>query len=366
LFACSTLAVGGAERQWSLLVPALRSRFDVSVLTLVTEGPFFEELRVRGIPVFCAHMRRRTDLRGVKRALRLAALRPKLVVTHSINADVVGHLIARRAGAAHVTNEHFNVGPGAPTRLHRRLLGRLVGPRVDSAIAIANVQVPRLVELGYHPDKVRVIYNGVAGPVPAESRSHVREKLGVRGDEFLALLVATLRPEKEAHVFLEAVREAHRTDPRIRGLIVGGGPELGPLKELAGGDGVVQVLGQRLDVPDLLGAADVGCLSSAAEGIPMSLLEAMALGKPVLATDVGGVAEAVIAERTGILVPVGDRLAYAEALRRLASNPNFAHRLGEAGRERHRRVFSLQRMIAEYERAFEEILNERATVSTRL
>jgi L-malate glycosyltransferase len=359
LFACSTLAVGGAERQWSLLLPALHDRFDVSVLTLVTEGAFFEQLRANGIPATCAHMRRPTDLHGVRRALRLSEFRPQLVVTQSIDAHVIGHMIARRAGAAHVTNEHFNVGPGSPKRRHRRMLGRLVGPRVERAIAIANAQVPELVRLGYRPERIRVIYNGVPDPVPMESRSLVRHRLGVRDDEVLALLVATLRPEKEAHVFLEAVLTANRADARIRGIIVGGGPELRALEELAGSNGVVQVLGERRDVPDLIGAADVCCLSSAAEGIPMSLLEAMALGKPVVATSVGGVAEAVVIEKTGILVPVGDRNAFAEALLRLASNPDFAHRLGEAGRERHRVTFSLRRMITEYERVFEEVLPER-------
>src|SRR5439155_1596772 len=183
------------------------------------------ELRSRGISISCAHMRRRTDLRGLRRALRLASFQPDLVVTQGINAHIVGHVIARRVGAAHVTNEH--AGPGSPTRLHQDALTRLVG----------------------------------------------------------------------------------------------GGPDADRLRQLAGDDRVVQLLGKRLDVPDIFSAADVGCLSSAAEGVPVSLLEAMALGKPVVATDVGGVAEAVEAEKTGVLVPVGDCDAFAAALLRLASNP---------------------------------------------
>jgi glycosyltransferase involved in cell wall biosynthesis len=142
----------------------------------------------------------------------------------------------------------------------------------------------------------------------------------------------------------------------VRGFIVGGGPESERLKELAAGDRVVQVLGERLDIPDILGAADVSCLSSAAEGMPMSLLEAMALEKPVVATDVGGVAEAVEAEKTGILVPPGDQEAFAEALLKLAANPALAQQLGKAGRQRYRDLFFLERMIADYARAFEQVL----------
>jgi glycosyltransferase involved in cell wall biosynthesis len=356
LFACSTLAVGGAERQWSLLIPELRGHFDVFVLTLVSEGRFFNELRSLGISISCAHMRHRTDLRGLRRALRLASFQPDLVVTQSIDAHIVGHLIARRVGAAHVTNEHFNVGPAAPTRMHRDALTRLVGPRVDSAIAISNVQIPRLVRLGYRRETIRVIHNGVPTPIPTEPASSVRARLHVRRNEFLALLVATLRPEKTAQVFLEAVRTAHQTDPRVRGLIVGGGPEADRLRELAGDDRVVQLLGEREDVPDIVSAADVSCLSSAAEGVPVSLLEAMALGKPVVATDVGGVAEAVEAEKTGLLVPVGDQEAFVEALLKLAADPALARRLGQAGKQRHRDVFGLERMIAEYDHAFNQVL----------
>jgi glycosyltransferase involved in cell wall biosynthesis len=354
LFACSTLAVGGAERQWALLIPELCSRFDVFVLTLVSEGRFFDELRSRGISISCAHMRCRADLRGLRRALRLASFQPHLVVTQSIDAHIVGHLIARRTGAAHVTNEH--AGPGSPTRLHREALTRFLGGRVNSVIAVSNAQVPRLVKLGYAPANITVIHNGVPTPIPTEPRSSVRGRLGVRANDFLALLVATLRPEKSAHVFLEAVRRAHRANPRVRGWIVGGGPESHRLGELAGDDRVVQVLGEKLDVPDILGAADVSCLSSTAEGVPMSLLEAMALGKPVVATDVGGVAEAVEAEKTGILVPVGDQNAFAEALLKLAADPALARRLGQAGRQRHHDVFSLERMVSAYNRTFDQIL----------
>jgi len=112
-------------------------------------------------------------------------------------------------------------------------------------------------------------------------------------------------------------------------------------------------------VPDLLSAADASCLSSTAEGVPMALLEAMALAKPVIATDVGGVSSAVEAEKTGLLVDVGDEKAFAEALVRLAADPAFARGLGEAGRERHREFFGIERMVEEYARVFRETLEAR-------
>ncbi len=355
LFVCSGLNVAGAERQWSLLIPPLRERgFDVRVLTLVHEGPFFGELRAQGIDARCARMRRRTDLAGLRRAVRLAEPRPDLVVTHSINAHVVGHLIARRAGVPHVTTEH--AGPEVPTRAHREALARLVGPRVDRTIVVSRVQIPRLVRFGYRPERIRVIGNAVPELSPSEPPAAVRSSFGVRSDEFLAVLVATLRPEKSVDIFIRAVREANRSDPRLRGLVVGDGPELERLKVLAGDDRVVQLVGQRMDVPDILNAADAVGLSSTAEGAPMVLLEAMSLGKPIIASDVGGIPEAVVHEKNGLLVPVGDAKAFSDALLHLASNPALAEGLGRAGRTRHRDLFAMDRMITEYAEVFHEVL----------
>lgn len=361
LFVCSELVWGGAERQWSLLIPRLRPRFDVSLLTLVGEGPFYTQLREAGVPVDCAHMSRRADLNGWRRALRRADDKPDLIVTQSINADIVGNVIASRARAAHVRTAHFNVGPGAPRSRYRDLLARLLAPRVDGVIAVSEAQLPRLQRLGYRSDAIRIVPNAVELPVVARPAQEVREALGVGAGEFLALLVAALRPEKCAELFVAAVRRAHSADRRVRGVIAGGGPELERIRALAGADDVVQVLGPRADVPDLMAAADVVCLSSDAEGVPMVLLEAMALGRPTVATRVGGVSEAVEDETTGLLVPTKDEPAFAAALLRLVVEPELRARLGEAGRRRHRERFGMDRMIEGYSHVFEEVLEAKGS-----
>jgi glycosyltransferase involved in cell wall biosynthesis len=363
LFVCSALIVGGAERQWSLLIPRLRPRFDVSLLTLVGEGPFFEQLRAAGVPVDCAHMRRRTDPGGWRRALRHADSEPDLVVTQSINADIVGSAIAARAHSAHVSTAHFNVGPGAPRSRYRDLMARVLAPRLDAVIAVSEAQLPRLQRLGYRRPAIRIIPNGVEVPAVAHPAREVREALGIDPSEFLALLVATLRPEKRADLFVAAVRRAHVADRRVRGAVAGGGPELESVRALAGNDGVVQVLGTRADVPDLMQAADVVCLASDAEGVPMAVLEAMALGKPTVATRVGGVPEAVNDEKTGLLVPTNDEPAFASALLRLATEPEFRARLGETGRLRHRELFGVDRMMEEYAQVFEAVLEAKASAA---
>jgi glycosyltransferase involved in cell wall biosynthesis len=351
-------AGGGAERQWSLLIPGLRdSGFDVSLLTLVARGSLFDQLVELGVPARCVRMRHRTDLIRLRHALRYSDGRPDLVVTQSINAHVVGQLIARRTEAPHVATEH--AGPGVPHATHRALLARLIAPRVDSVVAVSRAQVPRLLALGYRPDRLTIIHNAVPAMTQTELPGTVRDELRVPVGNFLAALVANLRPEKRIDVFIRAVQTAARKDGRVSGIVVGDGPEFGRLSELVDDDGAVRLIGHRPDIANILSAADVLCLSSDAEAGPMTLLEAMSVGRPVLATDVGGVSEAVIDEKTGLLVPAGDVGAFASALLRLASDPSLVARMGEAGRMRHRALFSTSRMVGEYAKLFDRVLEAR-------
>jgi glycosyltransferase involved in cell wall biosynthesis len=168
-------------------------------------------------------------------------------------------------------------------------------------------------------------------------------------------MVAALRPEKRADVFIAAVQHARRSDPRVRGFLVGSGRQEALIRGLAErSGGAVRVLGERGDVPDLLAAADAACLSSSAEALPMAVLEAMALGRPVVATDVGGTAEAVVDGRTGFVVPPGDADPFAHALLKLAADPTLARRLGEAGERRQRERFDGARMVDRYAAVLEE------------
>jgi glycosyltransferase involved in cell wall biosynthesis len=379
-------AGGGAERQWSLLIPALReSGFDVLLVTLVEQGELFDELVQLGVPARCVRMRHRTDLIRLRQALRYAKARPDLIVTQSINAHVAGQLIARRIKAPHVATEHTPVGPGglavattqrggdgdnldrfgAPRAAHRALLTRLIAPRVDSVVAVSRTQIPRLLDLGYRPERLSIIHNAVPEVTQTDLSESVRDELGVPVENFLAVLVASLRPEKRIDVFIRAIQTAARRDSRISGIVVGGGPESGRLSDLVDDDGPIRLIGHRSDVADILGAADVVCLSSDAEASPMTILEAMSAGKPVVATDVGGIYEAVINEETGLLVPARDAGAFASALLRLASDPSLAGRMGEAARMRHRALFSTSRMVTEYAEYFERVLEARRSAPRR-
>jgi glycosyltransferase involved in cell wall biosynthesis len=366
LFLETTLAVGGAERQLALLAPRLRDRgFEPFVATLRTRGRHFAELTDAGVPTAFVDMRSRWDARGALRAYRLWKLRPDVIVSHSVDAQVLGQAIAFRAHAPHVTVEHGGVG--IARRLHRVLLTRLVARQVERVVAVSESQRTDLRRLWYRDDAVTVIPNGITELRPQRAPDGVRRDVGARNGDVLVVLVAGLRPEKRADVFVDAVSRAHARDARLLGVVVGGGTELAAIESRARtASDRVRVLGERADVADLMAAADAVCLSSDVEGLPMSVLEAMSLSRPVIATDVGGLRDAVVPGTTGWLVPPGDPEAFAAALLELAADPARARSMGSHARRRFEERFTVEEMVDRYAAVLTEVLAGDRLATTRL
>jgi glycosyltransferase involved in cell wall biosynthesis len=354
LFVCPDMRTGGAERHWATLIPELHDRgMDVKLLALADRGPFFEEVAAHGVPAECLGLRRRTNPRALRSALSVgAAFEPDLVVTRGVSGQLVGEAIARRSAAVHVLNEHTPLTPDGrlvPPRPHQRALTRLVARRVDGVVAVTQRQVPPLAALGYPRDRIEVVPNGVF----ERDVSAVEPSSELPPEGFRVLCAAGLRPEKRVDLFIEAVAAARAELPGISGYVAGEGPERERLERLAEGSGVT-LLGARRDVLELVRGADALCLPSEAEALPMSILEAMALERPVVATDVGGTAEQVVNGETGHLVPPGELEPIKRALMALAADPERAREMGAAGRRRQRERFSGEAMVDGYVRAFEE------------
>ncbi len=247
----------------------------------------------------------------------------------------------------------------------RRLICRLLGRFTDVSIAVSHgVRDYLLKECGLDPARVRVVHNGVdiAAIDAARPGPEVRRALGLPDEAPVIGLVGRLDHWGKGHRELfEAMARLKDRHP-CQALIVGGGRREDEVRALAASLGLadaVHFLGQRQDVPDLLHAMDIFVLPSYSEGVSLALLEAMAAGLPVIATNVGGLPEVVTDGDNGLLIPPKDPEALAEALARLLDAPDFAKKLGENARRQVREHFSLDRLGREINEIYGELVEKK-------
>jgi glycosyltransferase involved in cell wall biosynthesis len=211
--------------------------------------------------------------------------------------------------------------------------------------------------------RLHVLPNGVdvARFENARAREAVREELGLPREALAVAVVGELTSRKNAALLLEAVPALLRRFPLLHVLLAGEGREREPLARRADELGIaprVRFLGFRRDVPDLLAASDLLVHPARVEGFGYAVVEAMAAGLPVVATNASSLPELVDPGVTGLLVPPGDREALERAVASYLGDPELRRRAGRAGRERARREFSLERRLEELERILEEEIRE--------
>jgi glycosyltransferase involved in cell wall biosynthesis len=207
------------------------------------------------------------------------------------------------------------------------------------------------------PKRTAVIYNGVRG-FSLPSKEEARKEFTLN-DEVVVLNIGRLHVQKGHTFLIEGAKKVLERKSNVKFWIVGEGEERGSLSEKIrkeGLQGKISLLGYREDVSKLLAAADIFILTSLWEGFPYTILEAMSAGLPVVSTDVGGVAEAVEHQQTGLLVPLKKPHLLANALIYLIEHPEERKRMGEKGKERVREKFSLEKMLSEIEKVYDEVL----------
>jgi glycosyltransferase involved in cell wall biosynthesis len=347
LFVLPNLAAGGVERQWSILVPGLRRRsIDARVLALDEGGPLELPLREQGVPVEVLKMRHRADLARLMRSRLARDFVPDVVVSQGVSALCFGELIAALRRAPHVHTDHWPVG--LPLSPRREAIVRLLARRIDWLVAVSPAQTEAWLRRRVPNERIVVIANGVETPRVSASKAELRDELGVPDDAVLALLVATLRPEKRVADFVRAVVSARTSNRNLIGMIVGDGPERAAVEAAASGEPAIHFLGHRNDVPSLMKAADIFVLTSEYEALPMAILEALAAGLPVVTTSAGDVSSIVIHGVNGWLVPPSDTRAIASRLVELAAEPDARAAMGAAGRALHRSRWDAEEMIDRY------------------
>ncbi len=369
LFIHTSMPVGGAETITVNLIRGLdRNRFAPELCCLKQPGPLGEMLAAE-IPVQHSLLDSKYDLRIWPRLTKLLRdRRIDAVITVGAGDKMFwGRLAARRVGVPVVLSALHSTG--WPDGIGR--LNRLLTPLTDGFIAVAPSHGRFLVDDERLPaGKVFVIPNGVDtdrfAPVP--DTAAIRRDLDIGPADPIVTIVAALRPEKNHELFLEMASRVIRELPAARFLIIGDGPRREPLKQLArdlGIDTNVHFLGSRDDVPRLLSTTDVFALTSHNEANPVSILEAMSVGRPVVATDVGSIREAIDEGHTGHLVPPGDATQITARILDLLRDPLRAQAMGTAARERVVNRWSLESMVQGYERLIEKIYARKVLIVSR-
>lgn len=356
LHVLNTLDTGGAEHVVLNLATRLDpARYALHVCSFSGEGQLADRFRRLGATVHA--LRRRPGIDGGLVGYLAGLIRREhiqLIHTHNVAPWLYGALAARWTRTRLCHTEHSNVFP------HQRLLQaaeRWLARWTEVLISDSEKVTRQLIAQGIPADRITTVPNGIdtarfAAPV---DRAEVRRRLGLDPGAPVVGTVGRLAAIKDQVTLLEAFALVWSAYPEAWLLLVGEGPmrpELEARAMILGIAGRVQFLGDRSDVPELLGAMDVFALSSVSEGLPLTVLEAMAAGLPVVSTRVGGVPEAVVDGETGLLTPPKDPRALADALIGLLADPMERRRLGAAGRTRARERFDLGRMVDAYEAAY--------------
>jgi glycosyltransferase involved in cell wall biosynthesis len=353
-------SIHGVSRLFSWWFPRYDpARFDVRLCGLKGPEPATQWLGEQGIPVH--HLGRgRFDPRLTRDIAALARRTgARILHVHGYAAADFGRVAARLAGARLVLHEHF-ADPRMPA--YQALADRLLAPLTDAAIAVSGSTRDFLVRDRFVPaGRVRLIWNGAPldefAPVARERALRVRRGLGLADDAVVVGTIGRLNAQK-GHVHLVDAAARLRHVEALRFVIAGDGDLLEPLRARAAERGVagrVVFAGHRTDVPDLLGAIDVFCLSSLYEGTPLALFEAMAAAKPIVSTAVDGCREVLADGVTALLVPPADAEALAAALERVACSPSLRGELSRRAREESRK-YDVRAGVAAMQDLYDDLL----------
>lgn len=362
----TSLDRGGAENHLlSLVTHADRERFEMDVAVLRGDGELTPDFRAAGVPVHRLRACSRVDPVALGRLVTLVRKGCyDLVHTHLFRADLYGALAVARLGQARpklVSTRHnddrFYLHPLVGV-VHYLLSGRQ-----DMIIAISDHVARFTIARGVRDARrIRRVYHGLQSHDPAEmerERVEVRRELGLGIHDYVVGNVGRLARQKGQRHLIRALPYLLERVPRAYVVIAGGGDQEPYLRALADELGVaerVRVLGPRRDVPAIMRAVDVFAMPSMWEGFGISLLEAMAEARPIVASRVATIPEVVVDGESGLLVPPGDPVTLGEALASLAADPERAKCLGNAGKQRLERHFSLEKMVADTETLYEELL----------
>lgn len=357
---------GGAQSHVADLLRALRGQADVTLLA-GGDGPLFDLARDLGIPAIrlaeldnaLSPFKAVAALRELRRALREA--RPDILHTHSAKASALGRIAGKLLGIPVVYTVHgFAFKPAAPwkQRTIARMVEWLLAPLTSHVICVAEAERAMARQLPIRADRISVIPNGIAD---------VTERARAQPGDALRRVVTVMRlaPPKRPDVLIRAFAAAQLPDSEL--VIAGDGPQRASLERLAGqlAPGRVRFAGSIDNIPALLASAQLFLLASDHEGFPISILEAMRAGLPVIASDLPGIREQLGEGRCGVLVSDNDPAAFADALRQAAADAAARAAAGAAGRLRWEQAYGLEPMVRATWTVYQQVLAGNRQPDTR-
>ena len=357
------LGVGGTESHILELASRIdRSRFDVTVCTLKSGGPVAEELQARGIRVLSLDGAGKLDARVLFRLLKtIRQERPDVIQAFLCWANVAARLCGRIVRTLAIISSYHDevVSEGWIIRLVDRLTLKWTHGILCCSEAVRRSVLSRI---GGQGNQFTVIPFGVDVDQFRRPSAASRRELGLHDDgPVIGTVCRLVEPKKGLSILLQAMGELTRRlgRPPCQLLVVGEGPAhaaLESLRDRLGLSGWVVFTGTRRDVPRVLHALDMFVLPSLYEGFGIAILEAMAAGKPVVATTVGGIPEFVVPGETGLLVEPGNPAALADAIECLLRDPKRATDMGMRGRARVVDAFQVSTVVRQHEQVYEACL----------
>ena len=363
--------ISGGEKVLFDISTGLKDRGHEITVVCPDPGQLPDELGEAGIRSEIIPFHKTYDLRAA-RQLAGFIRKNKIEVLHS--HSMLTNIISRMAGhwarvPVSVSTEHLTMDlakggrskdiTGRLRARYYRALDNYTSRYNQRVIAVSNAVRDDLIEQGIPGDRITVIQNGIDIPdIGPAAGDRIKKELGINAGDTVLGAVGRLSPQKDYPTLLRAFKDVSQSCPEALLLIAGDGYLRENLEELTDDLKLkdrVKFLGYRSDVLEVVSTFDIYTLSSLWEGLPLAVLEAMAMGKPVVATSVPGTEEAVTEGETGSLVPLKDSRALGQRLNELVKNPERARRMGEAGKRRWEECFSLTRVIDEHEMLYQNL-----------
>lgn len=363
MYIIPTLGIGGTQRQLVNLIQGLIKEVDyyIEVSTLYKGGPIAEELNDLGIKINYINMKNIYDLFSLRRLIRILRYGNfNIVHTFLFDANVLGAFSAKQAGVEAIISSRRDMDIW---KFKRHIWAERLGAKLSKKIIANSNAVKEFViqQEKISPSKIEVILNGIDLNSFHKSKEvfDLRKEFGLSKDHFIIGTIGTISEKKGQRYLIKAAREILNVFSQSRFIFVGNGPLENELRKLTNtlslSDKVV-FTGLRQDVTAILSMIDIFCLPSIYESCPNVILEAMACGLPVVATNVGGVSEIVINEEIGTLVPSKDPEAIAKAIIKLLRHEGLREKMVQQGRKIVEQKFSLERMVSDYHNFYERLL----------